>query len=166
MRNLLLVARREYLEQIRGRAFRISTILVPMLILFLLGVSSFTGRKLASGRHIAIAADNASLAADIRSELLSDKQARYTVDTVAPFTPQDRADLQARLANKTLDGLLIIDNSASATPSVTYESQSSSDLLDTSRLDPGDQRGLPQSPSRPKGHFQLPGPLPRSIRSA
>ena len=134
MRNMLLVARREYLEQIRGRAFRISTILVPALILFLLGVSGFTGRKLASGRHIAIAADNASLAADIRADLLADKGAHYTVDTVAPFTAQDRADLQARIENKSLDGLVIIENSASATPSVTYESQSSADLLDTSRL--------------------------------
>ncbi len=134
MRNMLLVARREYLEQIRGRAFRISTVLVPVLILFLLGVSAFTGRKLATGRHIAIAADNASLAADIRADLLSDKRAHYTVDTVAPFTAQDRANLQARLESKSLDGLLIIDNSASAAPQVTYESQSSADLLDTSRL--------------------------------
>ena len=38
MRNVLLVAKREYLEQIRGRAFRISTVLVPLLIVFLLGV--------------------------------------------------------------------------------------------------------------------------------
>jgi hypothetical protein len=29
MRNILLVAKREYLEQIRGRAFRMTTILVP-----------------------------------------------------------------------------------------------------------------------------------------
>ncbi len=134
MRNMLLVARREYLEQIRGRAFRISTILVPALILFLLGVSGFTGRKLASGRHIAIAADNASLAADIRANLLADKGSHYTIDTDAPFTAQDRVDLQARLENKSIDGLVIIDNSASASPSVTYESQSSADLLDTSRL--------------------------------
>ena len=134
MRNMLLVARREYLEQIRGRAFRISTILVPALILFLLGVSGFTGRKLASGRHIAIAADNASLAADIRANLLADKGAHHTVDTIAPCTPDDRANLQVRIENKSLDGLVIIENSASDAPTVTYESQSSADLLDTSRL--------------------------------
>jgi ABC-2 type transport system permease protein len=133
-RNMLLVARREYLEQIRGRAFRISTILVPALILFLMGVSGFTGRKLASGRHIAIAADNASLAADIRADLLADKGAHYTVDAVAPFSEQDRAKLQAEIENKSLDGLLIIENSTSDSPKVTYESQSSADLLDTSRL--------------------------------
>jgi ABC-2 type transport system permease protein len=134
MRNILLVARREYLEQIRGRAFRISTVLVPALIVFLLGVSGYTGRKLASGRHIVIAADNPSLAADIRDDLLANKSSHYTVDAVAPFTPQELADLQSRLQNKSIDGLLIIDNSASATPEVTFESQSSADLIDTSRL--------------------------------
>ena len=66
-RNMLLIAKREYLEQIRGRAFRLSTILVPLLVIFLLGVSSVTGRKMAMQRHIAIAADNPTLAADIRS---------------------------------------------------------------------------------------------------
>ncbi len=45
MRNMLLIARREYVEQIRGRAFRFSTVLVPVLCLFLLGVSAITGRQ-------------------------------------------------------------------------------------------------------------------------
>ncbi|MEI9969514.1 MAG: hypothetical protein WDM87_13165 [Terracidiphilus sp.] len=134
MRNVLLVARREYLEQIRGRAFRISTLLVPVLIVFLLGVSGYTGRKLAQSRHIAIAADNNELAGDIRDNLLSEKSDHFTIDTVAPFTPQDLADLRARLQNKSIDALLIIDNSASAAPEVTFESQSSADLIDTSRL--------------------------------
>ena len=124
MRNMLLVARREYLEQIRGRAFRISTLLVPLLFVFLLGVSAFTGRKMGSGKHIAVAADNAALAADIRATLLDDKQAHFTVDTVAPFTPQDRADLLSRLASKSIDGVLIVENSASGTPKVSYLSQS------------------------------------------
>ena len=94
-RNMLLIARREYLEQIRGRAFRISTILVPVLVIVLLGVSNVTGRKLAARRHIAIAADNSALAIDIRNDLTLQKRAGYSVDIVAPFTAQDRADLQA-----------------------------------------------------------------------
>lgn len=134
MRNMLLVAKREYLEQIRGRAFRFSTVLVPVLVIFLLGVSSFTGRKMGTGKHIAIAADNAALAADIRSSLLADKRARYTVDVVAPATDQDRADLEAKVQAKSISGLLTIEDSASATPQVTYASQSSGDLMDTSGL--------------------------------
>lgn len=141
-RNMLLIAKREYLEQIRGRAFRLSTILVPVLVLFLLGVSAVTGRKMAMRRHIAIAADNASLAADIRSELVAEKRAGYTVDIVAPFTAQDRAALQARVAGKSLDGLLVIENSSTDTPSITYISQSSGDLMSTSRLEDAVSHGF------------------------
>jgi ABC-2 type transport system permease protein len=131
---MLLVARREYLEQIRGRAFRFSTILVPVLVIALLGVSSFTGRKMGTGKHIVIAADNPALAADIRANLLADKRARYSADVVAPVTGQDRADLLARVKNKSIDGLLSIDGSASGAPRVTFASQSSADLMDTSGL--------------------------------
>ncbi len=134
MRNMLLVARREYLEQIRGRAFRFSTVLVPALVIALLGVSAFTGRKMGAGRHIVVAADNAALASDIRSSLLDDKKARYTVDVVAPLTDEDRARLLARVADKSIDGLLTVTGSASGAPRVTYTSVSRADLMDTSLL--------------------------------
>lgn len=134
MRNLLLIARREYLEQIRGRAFRLSTILVPALLIFLLGVSAFTGRRMGMGRHIAIAADNPRLAADIRANLLEDGRAGFKVDVVAPASDQDRANLLARVDSKSIDGLLVIENSSSDPPTVSYYSKSSSDLMDTSRL--------------------------------
>ena len=141
-RNMLLIAKREYLEKIRGRAFRISTVLVPALLIFLLGVSAFTGRKMGTGKRIAVAADNAALAADIRASLLDDKSAGYTVETAAPATAQDRANLQARVQNKSLDGLLTIQDSASAAPKVTYISESSGDLMDTWRLDAAVNHGL------------------------
>ncbi len=80
MRNMLLIARREYVEQIRGRAFRISTVLVPALCLFLLGVSAITGRKMGAGKHIVVACDNTELAADIRSKLLDEKRAGFKVN--------------------------------------------------------------------------------------
>jgi ABC-2 type transport system permease protein len=131
---MLLIAKREYVEQIRGRAFRLSTILVPLLILFLIGVSVITGHKMGRGKHIVVACDSADLAADIRTNLLGEKGAGYSVETIAPFTDQDRANLQSRVENKSIDGLLIIENSASGTPKVTYYSESSGDLMDTSRL--------------------------------
>ena len=109
MRNMLLIARREYLEQVRGRAFRLSTVLVPLLIVFLLGVSSFTGRKMAQGRHIAVAADNDALAAGVRANLLSNRHGGYSVDTVAPFTEQDRAGLLEQIESKSVDGLLVVE---------------------------------------------------------
>jgi ABC-2 type transport system permease protein len=89
MRNILLIARREYLEQIRGRAFKYSTILLPLGILALLAGIYFMGRNAGAGKHIAIAADSAPLAGDMRRQLLDDKAAKLTVDVVAPATQQD-----------------------------------------------------------------------------
>ena len=48
MRNILLIAKREYLEQIRGRAFKFSTVLLPLLIVALLAFSYLHGPQ---GRH-------------------------------------------------------------------------------------------------------------------
>jgi ABC-2 type transport system permease protein len=134
MRNILLIARREYLEQIRGRAFRMSTVLVPVAIIAMLGVMAYTGKKMGSGSHIAIAADNASLAGDIRSNLLQDKRAAYKIDIVAPFTEQDRAQLTARVQDKSYDGLLTIEGSTTDTPKVTFSSASSIELEDIGGL--------------------------------
>ncbi len=136
-RNMLLIAKREYLEQIRGRAFRFSTVLAPVLILLLLGVSAITGRKMGRGMHIVVACDSADLAADIRSNLVDDKRASYSVETIAPFTDQERVNLRSLVENKSINGLLIVENSTSLAPKVTYYSGSSGDLMDTSRLHSG-----------------------------
>ncbi|MGP8252055.1 MAG: ABC transporter permease, partial [Terracidiphilus sp.] len=142
MRNMLLIAKREYLEQIRGRAFRMSTILVPVVLVGLMGISAYTNHKIGTGQHLAIAADNASLANDIRSNLLEDKKAGYKIDVVAPFTAQDHANLMTQVENKTVDGLLTIEDSATSSPKVTYESESSMELEDTSSLKTAVNYGL------------------------
>lgn len=154
MRNVLLIAKREYLEKIRGRAFKLSTVLVPLLVAIMVGWSSYSSRNADSGRHIAVAADNAMLAETVRNELLSDKEARYTVDVIAPATAADRAAQLQRIQTKTIDGLLWIENSSSATPSVTYSSQSSADLMDTSRLRTALSRGLAEKRLMDQGKNQ------------
>ncbi len=134
MRNMLLIAKREYLEQIRGRAFRLSTILVPVVIIGMMGVMTYTGKKMGSGSHIAIAGDNASLADDVRAYLLEDKKAGYKVDVVAPFTAQDHAGLIAKVEDKSVDGLLTIEGTTTDAPKITYASASSIELEDIGGL--------------------------------
>ncbi len=134
MRNILLIAKREYLEQIRGRAFKISTVLVPLLIAALLGASYFTNRNATAGKHMAIAAGSAPLANDIRRWLLDDKDAKFTVDVVAPATPQDRDALLKLVQSRAIDGLLWVESSPAGAPVATYTSHSSVDFTTTSRL--------------------------------
>ena len=90
MRNILLVAKREYLEQIRGRAFKFSTIAMPLLIVALLGFSHYMNHKAGTGEHIAIVADDAALANQVRQQMLDDKWAQYKVDVTAPATAEQR----------------------------------------------------------------------------
>ncbi len=133
MRNIFLIARREYLEQIRGRAFKFSTVLLPAVIGVLIGVGYLAGRSSESGKHVAIAADSAPLADAIRRQMLDDNEAKFTVDVVAPATADDRTVLLRKVQNKSLDGLLSITNSAGET-TATYTSQAAGDFATSDRL--------------------------------
>jgi ABC-2 type transport system permease protein len=134
MRNILLIAKREYLEQIRGRAFRFSTVLVPLLIIVLLGASYLTNRNIGTGKRVVIASNNPALAAEVRRQMLDDKVAQFTVDLVAPASEQDRATLLWEVQSKAIDGVLAIDLSSAGATTATYTSQSSGDFADTGRM--------------------------------
>ena len=134
MRNLLLVARREYLEQIRGRAFRVSTVLVPLLFAVIIFVAYLSGRGSGVGKHIVIAAPSAVLANDVRAELLKDKDAKTVVDLVAPASAADRVALVDKVRNKSVDGLLWIDTASSGVNTASYISESSGDIVISARL--------------------------------
>jgi ABC-2 type transport system permease protein len=135
MRNLLLVAKREYLEQIRGRAFRLSTIAVPLLFAVVFGVGFLSGRNSGNGKHVAIAAPTAALANEIRDQLVEDKKTSTTVDVVAPANAADRDKLIGKVASKSIDGFLWVETPEGKAPTATYEAQSSGDFITTSRLE-------------------------------
>jgi ABC-2 type transport system permease protein len=151
MHNILLIAKREYMEQIRGRAFKFSTVLVPLGIFVLLGASYFSGRHAIEGKHVAIAADNLALANDVRGQMLDDKEAKFTVDVVAPATSQDRGALLRQVQSKAIDGVLSIDTASAGAPVATYAAQSSGDYTTISRLKYALNHGLLQERLAGKG---------------
>jgi len=128
MRNILLIAKREFLEQIRGRAFKISTLLVPVLIAAMLGFSHFMEQKAGKGKHVAIVAQDAALANEVRQQLLAEKWAEYKVDVSAPATEQQRSEWQRQVQTKAVDGLLDIDTSNPDKISATFTSLSAVDV--------------------------------------
>jgi ABC-2 type transport system permease protein len=134
MRNVLLIARREYLEQIRGRAFRLTTVLLPLAFAAMLGVAYLSNHRSVEGMHLAIAADDPALAGDVRRQLLEEEGARFVVDLVAPATEQDRAALLRQVESKTIDGFLWVAASSSGTPAASYTSRSSNDYVTERRL--------------------------------
>lgn len=142
MRNILLIARREYLEQIHGRAFVFSTVLIPLLIVALIGWGVLTNRKAVAGKLVAIAADNAEIGNRVRYEMLSDKEAKFTVELVAPATQQDLAALLKQVHDKAIDGLLSINTSPDGAVTATYTSLSSGGFANIGGLQNALNRGL------------------------
>lgn len=134
LRNILLIARREYLEKVRGRAFRFSTVLVPALILLMMGASYFTTRSLRTGQRITIAAASPALASAVRGQLLGDKGSGFTVDIAAPATAQDRAELSRQVQNKSISGFLWIETLPSGKLNATYISSAARDSVTPEKL--------------------------------
>jgi ABC-2 type transport system permease protein len=141
MRNILLVAKREYLEQIRGRAFKISTIALPLLIAALLAFSYYMDHKAGTGKHIVIVADNASLANQVRQQMLEDTYAQYKVE-VAAATADQREALQKKVSSKAIDGVLTIDSSHPQEIKATFTSLSAADVSAYGGLQSALNRGV------------------------
>src|ERR1035441_10613678 len=142
MSNMLLIARREYLEQIRGRAFKISTIALPLLIAALLAFSYYMDHKAKEGRRFAIVADDAFLANQVRQQMLDDKDAHYSVDVTAPASSEQREELQKLVRAKQIDGVLAIDSSDPQKITATVTSLSAAEGNQFGRLQSALNRGV------------------------
>ncbi len=135
MRNALLIAKREYVERIRSRAFRISTVLMPLLFGIIFGVGSFSANHIASESHIVIVSPDAALAGHVRDELLLLKKSRPQVDVQAPATESDLAALAQRVEAKQIDGYLWLQSSpGDIEPKAVYASRSSTDVTGQGRM--------------------------------
>jgi ABC-2 type transport system permease protein len=140
--NTFLIAKREYLEQIRGRAFKMSTIGLPAVFALIVGVAYLSNLGIGANKHLAIGATDAALANQIRARVLSDNDNKATVDVIAPAGPADRAQLVDKIKSKSLDGLLWIESPAGALPTATYTSTASGDFITTARLKDAVNNGL------------------------
>src|SRR5215475_2134259 len=134
MRDILLIAKREYLEQVRGRAFKITTILIPVIFGVVIAISVLAGKYSGSGKHFIVAANNATLAEDVRAQLLSDKEAELQVDVLAPATDSDRQKLVTQVSQKQIDGFLWLTQDAQGQTTAVYAGRSSGDFSTASRL--------------------------------
>jgi ABC-2 type transport system permease protein len=130
-----LVARREYLEQIRGKAFKVTTILIPVVFMGVMAATILPSKYWSTSKHIVVAAQTPALAARVRDQLLADKDAKLTVDILAPATPSDRQTLHAEMDRKQIDGFIWIDTADGGKDQITYVSRSAGDFTTEGRLD-------------------------------
>jgi ABC-2 type transport system permease protein len=135
MHNIWLIAKREYLEQVRGKAFKITTVLIPAIFLGIFGVMYLAGKNSGTGKHIVIASNDGALAHRVQLQLLSDKEAQMNVEVVSPAGDAERQQLTDRVDRKDLDGFLWLQIlPGQSQPSGTYESRTSGDFATVGRL--------------------------------
>jgi len=131
MHNVWLIAKREYLERVRTKAFMISTLLIPLLMVGGIVGSIVLGHKTKPTSHIAVVSPDQQLALDLQAELENGKESRMKVDVISPGNSETRKTLDDMLADKQLDGYLWITPAASPSerPSFSYTPQSAADRV-------------------------------------
>jgi ABC-2 type transport system permease protein len=150
MRNVWLIAHREYFERIRTRGFIITTVMIPLIMGgFLLG-TSFLGSRTLPDVHIAVVSSDTQLALDLQTELQRQqqkkedatneddetasppnsqkKQPNIIVDAIDPDTGT-RANLARDLDSGDIDGYLWITPAPApgGRPTFVYTAKSASD---------------------------------------
>jgi ABC-2 type transport system permease protein len=131
MHNVWLIAKREYLERVRTKAFIISTILIPLLMGGGIIVSVVSQGHAKSTSHIAVVSSDQQLATDLQAELENGKDSKMSVEVISPPVASTRGTLDGELANKDLDGYLWITpaTAANTRPTFAYTPRSTGDFV-------------------------------------
>jgi ABC-2 type transport system permease protein len=136
MRNIWLIAKREYLERIHAKSFLIMTILIPILMGGLLYGSAIVNSRIGSN-HIAVVTSNPQFAQDLKTEL-SAKNRNAIVDVYSPTDPNLRDLLDQRMQKRSigLGGYLWVTPPAPGESRGTYEwdPKAKADIVTKSRV--------------------------------
>jgi len=144
LRNTLLIAKREYLERVRSKVFRITTVLVPLGMGGIALLGGVGGKKMEqSVQNLAVVSNSASLAQQVRASLEHQEHAPKTVQVFAPATDSDLAHLNQQVSNHEIQGYLTVDVEPGETlPKATWTSGSSTNFFAQSQMQDAVSVGL------------------------
>jgi ABC-2 type transport system permease protein len=130
MFSVWLIARREYLERVRTKAFIISTVLIPLLLGGGFALSVMKASKAKSAAHIAIVSTDHQLGLDLQDELQSGRRTQMTVDVMG-VGPTTRKTLDSELASGDLNAYLWITpaSSVNGKPTFSFSPGSKADMV-------------------------------------
>jgi ABC-2 type transport system permease protein len=144
LHNTWLIAKREYLERVRTKAFLIATVLIPILMGGFVFASGYLGTKTKSIAHVAVVSADPQFTADLKSLLETGKRSHMTVDTYTP-SPATRTALDEDLKNKNgITGYLWVTPSPAAgkRPAFAYVARSAGDATTVNILNNSIQTAL------------------------
>ena len=136
LRNTLLIAKREYLERIRSRVFRITTLLVPIGMGGLVVLTGLSGHKLEGVQNLAILSNSEQLAQEVKAALSEGPFPPHLVEVYAPATDADRAEVNRQVVSHQIGGYLTLKAVAGQIdPEATWVSGSSINLVGKEQME-------------------------------
>jgi ABC-2 type transport system permease protein len=173
MRNIFLIARREYLERVRTKSFLIMTILIPLMMAgFLLGPSLLMNPMSHGAKHLVIVASHPQTAETIRQELTkaqgeqnkqiadskkntlkrtAETPSELTVDVDTNTSADERAALSQKVRNKQLDGVIWATDEALAAEKIPFITRDTSSFIQNATIGLGVDRALHREALKAKG---------------
>ena len=128
MRNVWLIARREYLERVRTKGFMIATILIPLLMGGGIAASILIAKHAKSSSHIVVVTPDMQLGTDLQQQLLRDTDNNMQVNLISPPSANTRPSLDRMIKKKDIDGYIWLVPVKGARPQISYRQGSSADL--------------------------------------
>ncbi len=130
MRNIFLIARREYLERVRTKGFMIATILIPLLMGGGIAASILIAKHTKSSSHIVLVSNDLALVTDLQKQLDTDSDHGMLVNVIAPPSANTQPSLDSELKAKDIDAYLWITPATThgTKPQISYKQGSSADL--------------------------------------
>ncbi|MDE1176465.1 MAG: ABC transporter permease [Edaphobacter sp.] len=132
--STFLIARREYLERVRTKAFVITTLLIPALMGGGILFSVLKSKTSKPASHIAVVASDTDFALDLQAELEHGKESAMKVDVISPPAKDTRQTVVDQTADKQIDGFLWVD-AVNGVLKATYTSTSNADISTTTTID-------------------------------
>ncbi len=130
MGNVLLIAKREYLERIRTKSFLVMTVLIPLVLGGLVYGTALMNGGVGKSSHIAVVSADAGFAQDLQHELETGKGSTMKVEVAQPDAAE-RATLDAGINARKLDGYLWEHASAApgGRPAFDWVTKSKADVV-------------------------------------
>ncbi len=136
LRQTLLIAKREYLERVRSKVFRITTLLVPIGMGALGWLGGMSGHRLEGVQSLAIVSRQADLAPQVKMALEEGQFPPSTIQVFAPATTADRARADQEVASHQIAGYLTLDEvPGQPQPEATWVSGSSINIVAKSQME-------------------------------
>ena len=168
MRNIFLIAKREYLERVRSKAFIIMTLLIPGLMFAVTAlptiIATHSGGK---AKHLVIVASDERTAESIRQQLeewsrktrnqTGDRRrsapqlGALTIDVDTNTSEAERAALTQKVTQKQLDGVVFATDDALKAKKVEFLTRDVSSIITNSELERGLNDALRRRLLRNKG---------------